>query len=211
MEIRYKAEGPERKRLVRIIEDCLGIRAKYLGMPSAAYEIGPFTVTREGTLKTDESKCWNEIRNVIGCLSEAGFDNEKAGFALEVPANEVRVGNLTKLLDAKGSLIRKSLGLRETPVDINGDTVSFPWMAYAGPEKSRVFKRFIEALCRFSKSAKRVSSKEKATDNEKYAFRCFLLRLGYIGPEYKADRKILLRSLSGSSAFRYGGKDNAVS
>ena len=41
-------------------------------------------------------------------------------------------------------------------------------------------------------------------DNEKYAFRCFLLRLGMIGEEYKAARKVLLRNLTGSSAFRSG-------
>ena len=42
------------------------------------------------------------------------------------------------------------------------------------------------------------------TDNDKYAFRCFLLRLGFIGDEYKIARKVLLRYLTGNSAFRYG-------
>ena len=55
-----------------------------------------------------------------------------------------------------------------------------------------------------SKDAKRVTAKEKDVDNEKYAFRCFLLRLGFIGTEYKAERKILLRNLDGSSAFKAG-------
>jgi len=41
-------------------------------------------------------------------------------------------------------------------------------------------------------------------ENEKYAFRCFLLRLGFIGAEYKIERKILLRNLTGSSAFKSG-------
>lgn len=35
--------------------------------------------------------------------------------------------------------------------------------------------------------------------------RCFLLRLGFIGAEYKRARAVLLRSLQGSSAFRNGG------
>lgn len=48
-------------------------------------------------------------------------------------------------------------------------------------------------------------------DNDKYAFRCFLLRLGFIGSEYKTERKILLRNLTGSSAFRNGGAANEVS
>ncbi|MFR5081245.1 MAG: hypothetical protein ACLTEE_00695 [Anaerobutyricum hallii] len=48
---------------------------------------------------------------------------------------------------------------------------------------------------------KRINSAEKPTDNEKYAFRCFLLRLGFIGDAHKATRKILLKNLIGSSAF----------
>ena len=44
-----------------------------------------------------------------------------------------------------------------------------------------------------------------------YAFRCFLLRLGFIGAEYKTARKILLKNLSGSSAFRNGGTEHEIS
>jgi hypothetical protein len=51
-----------------------------------------------------------------------------------------------------------------------------------------------------------VTAKEKETDNEKYAFRCFLLRLGFIGDEYKETRRVLLRNLTGSAAFRSGAK-----
>ena len=63
-----------------------------------------------------------------------------------------------------------------------------------------------------AKTQKRVTAKEKDVDNEKYTFRCFLLRLGFIGAEYKEDRKILLRNLSGSSAFKAStaAKENAT-
>ena len=57
---------------------------------------------------------------------------------------------------------------------------------------------------------KRITAKEKPVDNDKYAFRCFLLRLGFIGEDYKAERKILLRNLSGSSAFNSGAKKTEV-
>jgi hypothetical protein len=59
-----------------------------------------------------------------------------------------------------------------------------------------------------SKEAKRVTATAKEVENEKYAFRCFLLRLGFIGAEYKKDRKILLQNLSGSAAFRDGKKSH---
>ena len=37
------------------------------------------------------------------------------------------------------------------------------------------------------------------------------LRLGFIGSEYKVERKILLKNLTGSSAFKDGGVDHEVS
>ena len=58
---------------------------------------------------------------------------------------------------------------------------------------------------------RQVTATEKPVENEKYAFRCFLLRLGFIGSEYKAERKILLKNLTGSSAFKDGGVNHEVS
>ena len=66
---------------------------------------------------------------------------------------------------------------------------------------------FLTALCEMARTQKRITAKEKEVDNEKYAFRCFLLRLGFIGEEFKAERKILLRNLTGSSAFKCGAKE----
>jgi hypothetical protein len=58
-----------------------------------------------------------------------------------------------------------------------------------------------------ARNQKRITAKEKEIPNEKYAFRCFLLRLGFIGKEYKEERKILLRNLTGSAAFKGGVKN----
>ena len=55
-----------------------------------------------------------------------------------------------------------------------------------------------------ARSLKRVNAREKPVENEKYAFRCFLLRLGIVGKEWKDARKVLLKNLSGSSAFKGG-------
>ena len=69
-------------------------------------------------------------------------------------------------------------------------------------EELKAYDTFICKLCEMARNQKRVSAKEKEVDNEKYAFRCFLLRLGFIGAEFKTERKILLRNLAGSSAFK---------
>ena len=70
--------------------------------------------------------------------------------------------------------------------------------------------QFITALCRMAKNAKRVTATEKEVPNEKYAFRCFLLRLGFIGAEFKETRKRLLQRLEGSSAFRTTEEEKEV-
>lgn len=129
------------------------------------------------------------------------------GLTVEIPLDKVAVGNLTRLLDAKGSLIKKALGISGLPIEIWEDRVAFPWFTeLPDTDAVQAYTHFISALCEMSKNAKRVTVTEKAVENEKYAFRCFLLRLGFIGAEYKAERKILLKNLTGSSAFKSGAK-----
>ena len=91
--------------------------------------------------------------------------------------------------------------------------VSFPWFSerMLTTEEARTYTHFISALCEMARNQKRITAKEKEIDNEKYTFRCFLLRLGFIGAEFKAERKILLKKLTGSSAFKNGGADHVVS
>ena len=75
----------------------------------------------------------------------------------------------------------------------------------------KAYDTFICKLCEMARNQKRVNGTEKQVDNEKYAFRCFLLRLGFIGNEYKTERKILLKNLTGSSAFKSGAKKEVSS
>lgn len=215
MTIDYKAEN--RKALVQAISEFTGAKAKYLGMPSAAYQIDYFTVTKEGNLEFDDRADSEEIENLIEHLAGAGFlaetkkeeteAEEPTGLTISMPLDKVAVGNLTRLLDAKGSLIRKALGITDTRIEISEDKVSFPWFeTIPSPEELDAYTKFIAALCEMSVKAKRVTAKEKEVDNDKYAFRCFLLRLGFIGAEFKAERKILPQNLTGSAAFKSGAK-----
>jgi len=123
-----------------------------------------------------------------------------------IPFTKVNVGNLTSLLKAKGSLIKDALGITDLRFEMNEDSVSFPWFSKVEPEEAMTFTKFITAICEMTMKQKRITAKPKENENEKYAFRCFLLRLGFIGDEYKADRKLLLSKLNGSSAFKSGAK-----
>ena len=160
-----------------------------------------------------------------GGTEEESTDAENNAEAPETAPQEANVGltvampresftdaaleNLRKLVDAKGSLIKKALAVDSLPVEMDGDKVSFPWFSETDSESAAAYTHFIAALCDMARNQKRITAKEKPADNEKYAFRCFLLRLGFIGTEYKGERKILLKNLSGSSAFKNGERKEA--
>ena len=235
MEIRYNVTGAKRKELVKVIADATGAKAEYKFMPTCNYEIDYFTVTKNGTLLFDDRADSEEVEQVLEAIAAAGFEceahdgeertteeeskatdtapqEETVGLTVGIPLDKVAVGNLTKLLDAKGGLIKKALGVDVLPIEIQKDRVAFPWFPeLPDADAVKAYTHFITALCEMSKNAKRVTVTEKKVDNEKYAFRCFLLRLGFIGSEYKTERKILLKNLTGSSAFKNGGADHAVS
>ena len=122
---------------------------------------------------------------------------------------EAALDNLDRLLESKGSLIRKAFGIEEAVYTLTDDRLTFAWLTGdITPEKAKACQDFIGGLCEMAKRQKRVTAMVRAVTNEKYAFRCFLLRLGLIGAEYKTTRKILLRNLSGSAAWRDGhGKE----
>ncbi|WP_079913056.1 hypothetical protein [Paenibacillus sp. 32352] len=73
-------------------------------------------------------------------------------------------------------------------------------------DKVQAYTHFVALLNQTAKTLKYASSISKVTDNEKFTFRLFLIRLGMVGEEYKLARKILLSRLEGNSAFRNGVK-----
>jgi len=113
--------------------------------------------------------------------------------------------NLERLIASKASLIKKAIGADALPIERTETTLRFPWFRFGKePEEVSAYSRFIGALCAAAKEQHRVTAKDKPVENEKFAFRVFLIRLGFVGDEYKTARKILLRNLSGNSAFKNG-------
>ena len=216
MVIKFNVNGEGRKAMVKAIEKELGIKATYLKVPSCAYQIGGFKVGKSGELEYADGEITGEASRVIdACILATGItpeglpeeespqETDDALFTISVPLEKVKVGNLTAIVDAKAGLIRKVLGTQDLRIDMDEEKISFPWFSGGSDADTlQAYTQFIEALCKMSANQKRVQAREKAVDNEKYAFRCFLLRLGFIGDEYKQTRKILLRNLTGSSAFK---------
>ncbi len=140
---------------------------------------------------------------------------EGSALTIQMPVSSFTaeaLNNLHSLIGAKGKLLRKALGIDLLPVQVGEDTVSFPWFSGEPTgEEVKAYTHLITALCDMARNQKRITAREKDTDNDKYAFRCFLLRLGFIGAEYKGERKILLRNLTGNGAFKAGGRREASS
>lgn len=219
MKANYNVTGNDRKTLIKAIADITGDKAVYKFMPTCAYEIGDITVDKEGGVTCEDA---NKLERIIHSLIADGFtpedteevkstDEEANGLTVSLPLDKVAVGNLTNLLTAKESLIKKALGIDDLGIEVTEDTVSFPWFPeLPKPDEVKAYTHFIAALGKMSRDLKRISAAEKEVDNEKYAFRCFLLRLGFIGSEYKAERKILLQNLSGNSSWKNGAPEKEV-
>ena len=228
MTITIHAQGAERKRLVKTIAEWLDIPAKYCGAPTFNYEVDGFTIDRNGSLSFDDRTDSEVIERLLEHIYDEGFDidqshteeaeadtDDPCGVCISMPKSlftDSSLENLKALITAKGSLIKKAFGVNELPLETTDTKVSFPWFPVASTsDEMNAYDTFICKLCEMARNQKRVSAAERSTDNEKYAFRCFLLRLGFIGAEYKTARKILLKNLSGSSAFRNGGAQHEIS
>ena len=150
---------------------------------------------------------------------EAMAEADEDSLSISLPRTlftETALQNLDALLLSKGRLIRHAFNIREATYTLEGDRITFAWLhGTITDETAKAYAEFISKLCLMARTQKRVTAKEKIVDNEKYAFRCFLLRLGMIGSTYKESRKILLQNLIGSSAFKSGhrkeAEDHAVS
>ena len=237
MELNFNVTGAKRKELVSEIARIDGSKKEYLGVPSCAYRVGDFHISKDGVVSADEGK----LTDILETLMVAGFEpagqtkeegkdepqeahseaekneptekpmpsqNKGEALTIEIPLagfDENALANLDNLIKSKGWLIKKALGIEELPIKVGEASMKFPWFKkMPDSDECHAFTDFIGKLAEHSKKQKKISSKVKETENEKYAFRCFLLRLGFIGTEYKKQRKILLSRLNGSSAFKVG-------
>ena len=144
----------------------------------------------------------------VAPTKEAITEADEDSLSISLPCTlftETALQNLDALLLSKGRLIRHAFDIKEATYTLTNDRITFAWLhGTITDETAKAYAEFISKLCEMARTQKRVTAKEKIVDNEKYAFRCFLLRLGMIGSAYKESRKILLQNLIGSSAFKSG-------
>ena len=216
-EIRFTLESKQRPKLAQEIGNILGTVPHYERVPSCAYDIAGYRLDKEGVLHIPEV-AEETTKDLIRQLRERGFQDD-AEVTEEVPVQEdkLTIGipresltdtaleNLQRIIANRQTLFQRAFRMDSTEIEITEEKINFTWFPYTtDSDEMAAYTQFISRLCDMARDAKRVSSKPTETDNDKYAFRCFLLRFGFIGKEYKTARKILLRNLTGNSAFRYG-------
>lgn len=219
MDSTFRIEKDQRKQLAHKLAEFTGTPCKYMGIPSYAYQIGAITIALDGTIDFGNSIVSKELDNLLARLAKAGFQIEETPIGqdnlltVEMPAKlfDDRIfENLDRILENKETLIKHALQTPHLHYEVVDDKVRFPWFTVQNDGDADAYCQFISALHAMARDQKRINHCPDTSNNEKYTFRCFLIRLGFVGTEYKNVRKVLLRNLTGSAAFRNGGTSNAV-
>jgi len=223
--------GLSRKEVAGIIGECLEVKPDYKGGITYQYYIGNWAVFMDSTVEPeladgdagDEYKVGicipnsnqEELAKVLSALKDAG-SIVNASCRLSVIIDDSKhtdksKENLIKLFEGKKQLIFMALGVKDGNIEIDEDKVVFRlFEATLDADRILAYDQLCTLLNQMALKSKSASSKKTESDNPKFTFRVFLIRLGMIGDEYKIARKILLEKLEGNSAFRSGSKPEKV-
>ena len=215
-EIDFRVKGEERNELAYAVGELLGMPVKYTRTPRFDYLIGNNVLDKNGVFHASEDMTESKLELVLERFYKGEpiqqseqMEEENVGedgLIISVSRKifkDDKLENLQKLIEGKQTLFKHAFLTEQLEVVITENQVSFPWFPLASePDAVNAYTEFISKLCELAIKLKRVSVTDKEVENEKYAFRCFLLRLGFIGDDNKTARRILLQNLSGNSAFR---------
>lgn len=171
------------------------------------YEAEPMETPYPAGGHDAEAEMESEVQAKETAPAEHSAD-DAFGLTISVPRSmfgDTALENLRRLLAVKNELICKALEIDSTAIEVSDETVSFPWWEKdLNPTEVRIYSQFIDRLCKFAIASKRVTAKIKTSENERFDMRCWLIRLGCSGPEYKELRAAFMKNLDGDAAFRYG-------
>lgn len=264
----------DRKQIIKALEECAGVKAKYMGVPSFAYQITingrTYTIDRAGIITLDDAEVEFEVlinkrieENEVALqeLSQAQAreqaqeqgqaqevtqellqENEALNFEITIPM-EGHTGstlrNMLNMLYSKQPVIKKVFeieadilqadfiadlnkasiqtieefktgiagkqesGYHGIEFDFTNNTITFKFFKHIQEQdRLEAYTQFISLLSQSARGLKHASSKPTTTDNFKFTMRVWLIRLGFVGHEYKKSRKLLLQNLEGNSAYR---------
>jgi len=212
MTIPYNVLSKQRKQLAEDASVALHTIPRYMGYPTCAYQIGDCTLERNGKLIIPDAVDDDVAHALLDYLKQRGWVGEAVEtedrLTVSLPRTMLTDGQITilqQIAKSREPLLKAAFLTDKLEVEVSEDTISFPWFPFTtDADEVNAYSVFVSKLCEQAKAQKRVQTSMRESDNPKYTFRCFLLRLGMIGDEYKTARKVLTRNLSGNSAFRHG-------
>lgn len=180
----------------------------------AALKAAGATAEGDGTVTLPlDGHSGNTLRNAINLiyckqsLLKKSFDRRSdiVPESLVSEINAVPIDDLQEFAEVVNNGIDQGsiVGDSNLDFDLAEQTVSFSFMnATLEFDEVLAFITFCHKLSEQAKLQKFSSTKQKEAVNEKYAMRCFLLKLGFITEEFKTERKVILQRLDGNAAFR---------
>ena len=250
-----KLATDNRKEAAARLAEIIGAESRYTRVPRCAYEVGPYTIEKDGSITVAEDADLAPLQ----ALADEGLvepfeapvtehaaeeaEAEPISLTVEVPMkhhNGATLRNLINLIYTRAGLLNKALGtgfrvdeeLIEALKDdactlttesllqaigdfeaehgkaIDGLTFTPEGITFASlpettdAEKLRTFTILAGMMNKQALDQKRIQAKTVNEENEKYALRIWLTRLGMNGAEFKEARKVLMANLTGHCAFR---------
>ena len=208
--LKFTKQPKGRKHLAALIATHYGATVNYL----FAYQIGEATLDRDWLLHLPDD---TDTTGLVDAATQAGYPidaadetvAEELGLTLAFPTtdwDDTTAGKVEATLAAKGRLIATALQIPATPMhlDEQAGKAEFDWFDHVpDPQVVEAATVLIARIIDHAKAATRISAKPAETGgNDKYAMRCWLLRLGMIGDDTKRARRTLLKPLDGNAAWR---------
>lgn len=146
--------------------------------------------------------------------SESGTSAETDDSKLTVSIPRAKLpddalSHLRAIVSNKEELFKRALLADTLPIEVTDEEVSFPWFTLSGIDgEAEAYAQFITYLCKMAVEQKRVQDKPYDGDNDRFAMRIFMVRMGMKGKQFDLARKLMRKHLTGNSGWRYEDSAN---
>ena len=112
---------------------------------------------------------------------------------------------LKLIVSNKEVLFKRAVIADALPIEVTEEEIAFPWFTLTGVDgEAAAYAQFITALYQMASEQTRILDKPYDGDNDRFAMRIFMVRLGMKGAEFALARKLMMKYLTGNSGWRYG-------
>lgn len=172
--------------------------------PEAAEEPAPQPIEAEDAGNTPVSDA--PAKEDEGLTASAEADNTH--LTISIPRSfltDSALERLRQIVANKEVLFKRALSAEALPIEATEEKISFPWFTLKGVTgEAAAYGQFITALCQMAKEQTRILDKPYDGDNDRFAMRIFMVRMGMKGAQFALARKLMMQDLTGNSGWRFG-------